>query len=52
MPKERDNKAVVGRWFTDFWGKTYDPGVVDAIAARGLTATIGVRQKSFSGSIG
>jgi predicted ester cyclase len=33
MPKEKDNKAVVGRWFTDFWGKTYDPAVVDAIAA-------------------
>ena len=21
MSKEADNKAVVGRWFTDFWGK-------------------------------
>ena len=33
MPKEKDNKAVIGRWFTHFWGKTYDPAVVDAIAA-------------------
>jgi predicted ester cyclase len=33
MPKEQDNKAVVGRWFTDFWGKTCNLGVVDEIAA-------------------
>ena len=33
MSKEEDNKAVVGRWFTDFWGKTYDPAIVDAIAS-------------------
>jgi predicted ester cyclase len=32
MSKE-DNKAVVGRWFTDFWGKTVNLGVVDEIAA-------------------
>ena len=28
-----DNKAVVGRWFTDFWGKTCNLSVVDEIAA-------------------
>jgi hypothetical protein len=22
VSKEEDNKAIVGRWFTDFWGKT------------------------------
>jgi predicted ester cyclase len=33
MSKEEDNKAVVGRWFTDFWGKTLDLGVIDEIAA-------------------
>jgi predicted ester cyclase len=33
MAKEQDNKAVVGRWFTQFWGKTYDPSIVDEIAA-------------------
>ena len=27
------NKAVVGRWFTEFWGKTYNPAVVDELAA-------------------
>src|SRR5436853_2212060 len=33
MTKQDDNKAVVGRWFTEFWGKTCNLGVVDAIAA-------------------
>ena len=23
MSKEEDNKVIVGRWFGDFWGKTY-----------------------------
>ena len=33
MSLQDDNKAVVGRWFTDFWGKTGDLGVIDAVAA-------------------
>ena len=33
MSKQDDNKAIVGRWFTQFWGKTCDLSVVDAIAA-------------------
>ena len=33
MSKEDDNKAVVGRWFTEFWGKEADLAVVDEIAA-------------------
>jgi predicted ester cyclase len=33
MSKEEDNKAVVGRWFTDFWGKNVDLSVIDEIAA-------------------
>ena len=33
MSKELDNKAVVGRWFTDFWGKTCNLEIVDEIAA-------------------
>ena len=33
MSKEEDNKAVVGRWFTEFWGKTFNPRVIDDIAA-------------------
>jgi predicted ester cyclase len=28
-----DNKAIVGRWFTEFWGKTCNLGVVDELAA-------------------
>jgi predicted ester cyclase len=31
--KEDDNKAIVGRWFTDFWGKTCNLDIVDEIAA-------------------
>jgi len=33
MSKEDDNKAVVGRWFENFWGKTYNPDIVDEIAS-------------------
>lgn len=33
MSKESENKAIVGRWFTEFWGETYNPGVVDELAA-------------------
>src|SRR5215469_12686573 len=33
MSKTEDNKAVVGRWFTEFWGKTCNLSVVAAIAA-------------------
>jgi predicted ester cyclase len=33
MSKQDDNKAIVGRWFTDFWGQTCNLGIVDEIAA-------------------
>jgi predicted ester cyclase len=33
MGKADDNKAIVGRWFTDFWGKTCNLAVVDQLAA-------------------
>jgi predicted ester cyclase len=36
MSKQDDNKAIVGRWFTQFWGKSCDLAVVDAIAAPGM----------------
>lgn len=39
-PRERetlmsveDNKAVVGRWFSEFWGPEFNPAVVDELAA-------------------
>ena len=28
-----DNKAIVGRWFTEFWGRDYNPDVIDELAA-------------------
>lgn len=33
MSKEDDNKAIVGRWFTGFWGEVCNLGVVDELAA-------------------
>ena len=33
MSKEDDNKAIVGRWFGGFWGETYNPAIVEEIAA-------------------
>jgi SnoaL-like polyketide cyclase len=33
MSKEEENKAVVGRWFTEFWGKNVNLKVIDEIAA-------------------
>jgi O-6-methylguanine DNA methyltransferase len=33
MNNEEGNKAVVGRWFTEFWGKDVNLAVVDEIAA-------------------
>lgn len=33
MSKEEENKAVVVRWFTEFWGKDANLAVVDEIAA-------------------
>ena len=32
MSKEQDNKAVVGRWFKEFWGNPWNPKVVDELA--------------------
>ena len=33
MSREDENKAIVGRWFTKFWGATCDLGIVDELAA-------------------
>ena len=30
--QEVTNKAIVGHWFTDFWGKTCNLGIVDELA--------------------
>jgi predicted ester cyclase len=31
-----DNKAIVGRWFTEFWGADFNPAVIDELAAPGI----------------
>lgn len=28
-----DNKAIVGRWFAEFWGGDFNPAVIDELAA-------------------
>ncbi len=33
MSLQEANKAVVGRWFTEFWGNPWNPDVVDELAA-------------------
>jgi predicted ester cyclase len=33
MSKEQDNKALVRRWFTDFWGEKCNLSIVDELAA-------------------
>jgi predicted ester cyclase len=29
----KENKAIVGRWFTEFWGSPWNPKVIDELAA-------------------
>jgi predicted ester cyclase len=33
MSLQDENKAIVGRWFSEFWGETFDLDMVDEIAA-------------------
>jgi predicted ester cyclase len=33
MSTETENKAIVGQWFTHFWGPVCDLGIIDKIAA-------------------
>ena len=33
MSTAETNKAIVGRWFTEFWGDRYNPAVVDDLAS-------------------
>jgi predicted ester cyclase len=33
MSKEDDNKAIIGRWFSNFWGKACNLDIVDELAA-------------------
>ena len=33
MSKEQENKAIVGRWFKEFWGNPWNPKVIEELAA-------------------
>jgi predicted ester cyclase len=33
MSSTAENKAIVGRWFAEFWGKTCNLGIVDELAS-------------------
>lgn len=33
MSKEQANKAIVGRWFKEFWGNPWNPDVVEELAS-------------------
>ena len=33
MTKETNNKEIVGRWFTGFWGNPWNPAIIDELAA-------------------
>ncbi len=33
MDTEMLNKALVARWFASFWGASFDPAIIDALAA-------------------
>jgi predicted ester cyclase len=45
MSKQDDNKATVGRWFTEFWGETYNPAVVDELAAPDMLLDYSLHEK-------
>ena len=32
MAKEQDNKVIVGRWFTEFWGNPWNPKIIEELA--------------------
>jgi predicted ester cyclase len=36
MSKEQENKAIVGRWFKEFWGNPWNPRIVDELAGPDL----------------
>ena len=31
MAQEQENKAVVGRWFSEFWGSPWNPAIIDEL---------------------
>ena len=45
MSKEQDNKAIVGRWFTEFWGSTWNPGIVDELCTPDILLQYSLRMR-------
>lgn len=35
-----DNKAILGRWFTEFWGERLNPDVIDELAAPDISLVL------------
>jgi predicted ester cyclase len=33
MAREQENKAIVGRWFKEFWGNPWNPEIIEELAA-------------------
>ena len=31
--RSQDNKAIVDRWFTEFWGQSWNPTIVEELGA-------------------
>ncbi|WP_413735512.1 ester cyclase [Sodalis sp. RH21] len=44
MSKEEQNKAIVGRWFAEFWGKDVNLAVIDEIAAPDMLLKYSLRE--------
>jgi hypothetical protein len=34
--EDENNKAIVDRWFTNFWGKSYNPAIIDELTERNV----------------
>ena len=57
--KEETNKAIVGRWFKEFWSNPWNPAIVDELAAPDMLlqyslhapgAGVPTSRRSWSGS--
>jgi len=46
MSKEENNKAIVARWFTEFWGEKCNLGIVDELAAPDLLLQYSLRRET------
>jgi SnoaL-like polyketide cyclase len=44
MSNESENEIIAGRWFTDFWGKTCNLGIVDELAAPDMLLQYSLRE--------